>query len=188
MFILLSLLLAVHFPYLSPLPPSLSTSLSCSFFPLSPLPPSLPPSPVHSSLPPSSPSLPLLFILPSLIPQLKKLRPKMPPTSYFLFCKEKRSAMQKKFDKLKGSDITVKLSERWKAMSEIEKVCYKCVCVGELVELEVTINEMEKWKHHCCFSNNYFMGEGKGRDTTVCMHAAYSNFFLLVCQKEVWPL
>ena len=51
--------------------------------------------------------------------------PKRPLTSYMLFCKEHREAIIKKYPELKILEVSVKLSEQWKELSEEERADYK---------------------------------------------------------------
>lgn len=55
-------------------------------------------------------------------PQLQSLKPKAPVTAYMLYCQTKREAMQKKHPSFTAREITAKLSERWAAKNDAQKV------------------------------------------------------------------
>lgn len=57
----------------------------------------------------------------------KKKDPNAPAAAlnnYMLFCKDKRPEVKEKFSELKGKEITKKIGEMWKALSDKEKEVY----------------------------------------------------------------
>lgn len=51
--------------------------------------------------------------------------PKRPKTTYLLFCGDKRDDVKRKNKEMKATEITKKLGEMWKALSEDKKAKYK---------------------------------------------------------------
>ena len=69
------------------------------------------------------PSLPLSLLPPlSLSLQLKALKPKCPTTAFAIFCNHRKDSVAKKNPRLTPKEVTAKLSERWKAKGEKDKV------------------------------------------------------------------
>ncbi|XP_064386454.1 uncharacterized protein LOC135334987 [Halichondria panicea] len=59
------------------------------------------------------------------IKELKAFLPKPPPSAYMLFCKAKRSKVQKQHPELNSKQITLKLSMKWKDMISTQQAKYK---------------------------------------------------------------
>jgi hypothetical protein len=89
--------------------------------------------------------------LTSLVPKTKKARdpnvPKRPPTSYFLFCNEKRESVKKKNPALKNTDISKELGKAWTSLSEKEKKKYSDLALKEKEKYDVKMEELGLGKH-----------------------------------------
>lgn len=55
--------------------------------------------------------------------------PKMPLTSYFIFCEQKRPRLAQKYTEMNSKDLAVKLSKKWKKISEEKKQKYQDIYV-----------------------------------------------------------